>query len=490
MKKANRHPDWSTTGKERGIYIAGDLARGFNSTVFAANVTMFLMFQGVDLASLAVITLIIKVIDSVDDVLFGFIVDRIDLKKIKWLSRILGSGRYLPWYRLTFLMFPLATIAFYLMPSGLPIPGKIAWYAVTYLLFDLTYTLCEVPMNSMIMTITDSMEERHHIQTIKAMFTVVGAIAITTLSNFLISEFVGLPIQTVGIGLTIIFSLFMLPLALKGREHNAELKNVEQKKEEKYTFRQMLYCLKENKYLLIYLISLFIMTVLVALNSAMGLFVGFYIFHNSQVSSIAILIAFIPSLIMMTQAQRVAKKIGGNRRLLIAMSLFFATLYILQFFIAKGNAILFIILSILITIPNSFMGVIRSFVIPDTIEYTRYKTGQDCSGIFYALLSFVNKMTNSVGSSLGLLILGFCGWVSVQATDFADLAAQNVAQPQSAIDALWFISTLLPAAGALIGAGLLIFYKLNDHDAELMAKCNAGEISREECEVQLSKKYK
>lgn len=490
MKSVNKHPNWSTTGKERAIYITGDLARNFNSTVFGGTVTMFLMFQGVDLASLAVITLIIKAIDSVDDVLFGFIVDRIDLKKIKWLSKLLGSGRYLPWYRLTFLMFPLATIAFYLMPSGMPIPGKIAWYAVTYLLFDLTYTLCEVPMNSMIMTITDSMEERHHIQTVKAMFVVVGAIAITTITNFLISEFVGFSLRTVGIGMAILFSLLMFPLALKGKEYNAELKNVEEQQEKKYTFKQMLYCLKENKYLLIYLLSLFIMTVLVSLNSAMGLFVGFYIFHNSQVSSIAILIAFIPSLIMMTQAQRVAKKIGGNRRLLIAMSLFFAALYILQFFVAKGNAVLFIVLTVLITIPNSFMGVIRSFVIPDTIEYTRYKTGQDCSGIFYALLSFVNKMTNSVGSSLGLLILGFCGWVSVQATDFADLAAQNVAQPQNAIDAMWLISTILPAVGALVGAGLLIFYKLNDHDAELMAKCNAGEISREECEAKLSKKYK
>ena len=32
-------------------------------------------------------------------------------------------------------------------------------------------------------------------------------------------------------------------------------------------------------------------------------------------------------------------------------------------------------------------------------------------------------------------------------------------------------------------------YKLRDKDAALMAKCNAGEISRAECEAQLSRKY-
>ena len=485
-----KHEGWRTTKGERAIYITGDLARGFNSTVFGSTITLFLMFQGIDLTGLAVVTLLIKIIDSVDDVLFGFIVDRIDLKKNRWLSKILGQGRYLPWYRFTFLMFPLATIAFYLMPSGWSDAGKIAWYAVTYLIFDLTYTLCEVPMNSMIMTITDSMEERHHIQTIRAMFVVVGAILVSVGMNFLISEFVGLSVKAAGIGLAVLFALLMVPLAVKGKEHNAELKNVDPEEKEEYNFKQMLYCLKENKYLLVYLVSLFIMTVLISVNSAMGMFVGFYIFHNSQASSIAVLVAFIPSLIMMTQAQRLTKKIGGNRRLLIGMSLFFALLYGIMFFVAKGNLLWYVIMTVLITIPNSFMGVIRSFVIPDTIEYTRYKTGQDCSGIFYALLSFVNKMTASVGASIGLLVLGLCGWVSVQATDFADLAAQNVAQPDSAVNALWFISTMVPAIGALIGAALLVFYRLDDHDAELMAKCNAGEITREECEAKLSRKYK
>ena len=33
------------------------------------------------------------------------------------------------------------------------------------------------------------------------------------------------------------------------------------------------------------------------------------------------------------------------------------------------------------------------------------------------------------------------------------------------------------------------FYKLNDKDVQIMAKCNAGEITKEEAEQQLSRKY-
>ena len=66
----------------------------------------------------------------------------------------------------------------------------------------------------------------------------------------------------------------------------------------------MLSCLKQNKYLLIYLLSLFIMTVLTSLNGTMGMFVGFYIFNNSQANTMAVLVAFVPSLLMMSQAQK------------------------------------------------------------------------------------------------------------------------------------------------------------------------------------------
>ena len=43
--------------------------------------------------------------------------------------------------------------------------------------------------------------------------------------------------------------------------------------------------------------------------------------------------------------------------------------------------------------------------------------------------------------------------------------------------------------GFLLSTLVLLFYKLRDRDAELMAKCNTGQITREECEAQLSRKY-
>ena len=125
----------------------------------------------------------------------------------------------------------------------------------------------------------------------------------------------------------------------------------------------------------------------------------------------------------------------------------------------------------------------------DTIEYTRYKTGKDCSGICNALSSFVIKLTSSVSSSLGLFILGLSNYIPVPTESFEDIAAAGVTQPQEAMDVMWVIYALIPLIGTLLGVLVMGIYKLKDKDVELMAKCNAGEITREECEAQLSRNY-
>lgn len=150
----------------------------------------------------------------------------------------------------------------------------------------------------------------------------------------------------------------------------------------------------------------------------------------------------------------------------------------------------FIILGGLCAIPNALISVVRTYIAPDTIDYTRFKTGKDCSGIFYSLQSFINKALNGILSSVTLFILAACGWKEVVGDSFADLAEQGVTQTPMALNALWVLGYLIPAIGFAIAAILLYaFYRLKDEDAALMAQCNAGKITREECEKNLSRKY-
>ena len=487
--KINRHPGWRLSRSEKNWYYLGDSARLFCTALINTYMTTFLIFQGVNMASLAGAILIVKIIDSVDDVLFGFIIDKIDITKGKLFSKIAGKGKYMPWYRLFFWTFPVATILFFMMPKGSSDLVKIIWFLLTYLLFDFTCTLTEVPMQSMITTLTDNPSERNNILTVKGVISVVAAVGFSIIVTALMSESMGIPLKTIAITSALIFLVFMVPMVFKVREHNVELKNVkEEGSQEKYSLKDMLRCVTTNKYILIYFLSVIISTIF-GTRAAVEGFLGFYIFHDSMVFSYVMLIGFVPGIILSMFCGKLADRFGKRNLLALIYMLIMAASLIIYFF-GRDSKVFFIVVGGLCAIPNALIAVVKNYIAPDTIEYTRYKTGKDCSGIFYALQSFVNKAFGGVVGSVTLYILAVFGWKEVQGESFADLAAQGVTQSETALNALWSLGYLIPAIGFGIAAILLyIFYNLKDYDAELMAKCNAGAITREECEAQLSRKY-
>ena len=487
--RVSKHPDWRLSRSEKNWYYVGDTARLFCTSLVGSYMTMFLMFQGINTASLATAILIVKIIDSVDDVLFGYIIDRIHIKDWKLFRKYAGEGKYMPWYRLFFWTFPVATILFFLMPKGAPDALKITWFFVTYLFYDFTCTLTEVPMQSMVTTLTDSPSERNSILTVKGVITVISAVGMAIIVSALLSEKVGMPLKNIGIGGALIFLVFMIPMVFKVNEHNIELKNVENEgSQEKYSFKDMVNCVFTNKYILIYFLAVIISTIFCT-RTAVESFLGFYIFHDSMIFTYVMLIGFVPGIILSAFCGRLADKFGKRNLLAFIFALLAAATLIIYFF-CRSSKVMFIVLGGLCAIPNALVSVVRTYIAPDTIDYTRYKTGKDCSGIFYSLQSFLNKALGGVVGSVALYILAVFDWKEVVGDSFADLAAQGVTQSETALTALWNLGYLIPAIGFGISAILLFaFYNLKDKDAELMAKCNAGQITREECEAQLSRKY-
>jgi Na+/melibiose symporter-like transporter len=488
-ERVNKHPDWRLSRSEKNWYYVGDTARLFCTSLVGSYMTMFLMFQGINTASLATAILLVKIIDSVDDVLFGYIIDRIHIKEWKLFQKFAGEGKYMPWYRLFFWTFPVATILFFLMPKGAPDSLKIVWFFVTYLFYDFTCTLTEVPMQSMVTTLTDSPSERNSILTVKGVITVIAAIGMATVVSALLSENVGVPLKNIGIGGALIFLAFMLPMVFKVNEHNTELKNVENEgSQEKYSFKDMINCVFTNKYILIYFLTVIISTIFCTRTAVEG-FLGFYIFQDSMVFTYVMLIGFVPGIILSAFCGKLADKFG-KRNLLAFIFVLLTVATLIIYFFCHDNKAMFIVVGGLCAIPNALVSVVRTYIAPDTIDYTRYKTGKDCSGIFYALQSFLNKALSGLVGSVALYILAVFEWKEVVGDSFADLAAQGVTQSETALSALWNLGYLIPAIGFGISAILLYaFYNLKDKDAELMAKCNAGQITRAECEAQLSRKY-
>lgn len=492
MKKEKKPPvsreGWRTSKKERINYYIGDIGRTLEGYIVTSFMTLFLLFQGINLVKISAAILVVKIIDACDDVVFGFFIDKLNIRNSKLLGRLAGEGKYLPWYRATFYLFPIFTIIFFLMPQNASETFKIIWFMVTYLLYDLSYTLVEVPMNSMIVSLTDNVEERDSILQLKGILSAIAVVLAGIIWMLLISEHVGLSMRLVAIVSSVIFFFMMLPLATKVTEHNVELRNTEEENSaEHYSFKDMIECVKTNKYMFIILLSVIIYGGLQT-GSSLGTYASYYLYGDSMILVIPIALAFIPQTIAQLNTTKLTNRFG-KKKVYLVCGITGAIIYSLIYFAGYKNFTLITILLVLQAVPGNISTIAKTFFTPDTIEYTRYKTGKDCSGIFFSLNAFINKLVTSISSSLGLFILGLSDWIPVEAESFEELAQFNVVQPQSALDLLWIVYMLIPAIGTILSILVMVFYKLDDKDVQIMAQCNAGEISREECEAKLSRKY-
>ena len=106
----------------------------------------------------------------------------------------------------------------------------------------------------------------------------------------------------------------------------------------------------------------------------------------------------------------------------------------------------------------------------------------------FAIQSFAAKFT-SLAQPIGLFILSLFGWVTIDASSFAQLQSMHIEQTAMALNGLWITATLVPVIGTALALIPYHFYKLNDKDVQVMAKFNAGEITRAEADAALSRKY-
>ncbi len=469
----NKHPDYMTTGKERLSYWTYFVGQNIYYNITAAFISTYLAMQGISLAKVAFVLLIVKVWDAVNDPIFGFIFDKIKFKK----------NKSLPWLRLSVALIPVVTIFLFSIPSGMGETGKLVWFGVAYVLWDTVYTLTDVPAYAMLNTMTDNLEERNLLLSVNRVFSGAGVLIYGVALPLLISESVGMS-ASMAVAIMAVFSaLTMVPLCVNCKERNYK----PEEETENFTPRQMFTYLKSNKYLLTYYAG-YMATDALKTSSAVLLFVSFYLFGNSLYSIVLNFLSMVPGVFAAMLMPTLLKRFDKFKTLFVC-NIVNILLGLVIYFNGYDNQVSFLVLTCIRTIPMSVVGILAFMFTPDCAEYGEYKSGISAKGITFAIQTFSVKITGAVSSSLALGLLGLFDWISVEAESFEELAAMGIQQSATALSGLWIVYALVPVIGMIISTFFYLGYKLNDKDVQIMAKCNSGEITREEAETLLSRKY-
>lgn len=467
-------PGWSTTQGERMTYYSYFSGQNIIYTLVSTYLVTYLMFQGITPVKSASVMLIVKIWDAVNDTLFGVIFDKVKFKSGK---------KYLPWIKVSTILIPISTLLIFFIPSAFAENAKLAWFAVTYILWDVAYTLCDVPIFAIITSMTNSLDERNTVISYKSIWTYIGVGVTTVVATVLVSEKVGANYSIVAVILCLIAFATMQPASfkLKERYHSAQ--------EETFTVRAMFRYLLHNKYLLIYYLGYFFYAAL-NIQSALNLYVSYYLFNSSLFSLVVTALGVAPSAIVSLMIPHLIRRFDKMKLYRMSMALV-SIIGVIMYLVGYGKISGFIILSILRSIPLAVVSIAMALFTPDCAEYGKYKTGIEAKGITFAIQTFVAKLTAAISGALGLFLLGLksVGWTIVEVESFKELEQSGIVQSAHALDSLWFFYVFVPTIGCILAWIVWEFYRLKDKDVQIMADCNSGLITREEAEKSISRKY-
>ena len=424
------------------------IAAGFGQNMVFAFVNTFLLMYLITYAQissegLAVVTLIItaaRVFDAVNDPIMGGIVDKTRTRWGKMRPYILFSAA--PVAVLSSLLFftPDATEA-----------TVIILFAVIYILWDIAYTLCDVPFWGLIgAAVTEKQERASVISNVRAIQTI--GMGIVILGAPWLARLMSPGTETTGQGwgfaaLSIsIVGMGMFTLAFFNTRERTQTKN------EAVGLRQLLSALVKNKPLFMVLLGSLIGFGRTILQVGGAVFVvmafndeGYFTLVGAALLSSMLIASF--------AAPHLLKKVS-DKKVMITSSLAGAVLNMAIFVVGYSNFIAMLVAIFFMGLTIGLFMVTKTTMIADAVDYIERKTGVRNDGISFSRLTFIGKLMSSVGILVFGMVIAMTGY------------QEGVVATEPMIDAAFFTITVIPAISCLLSAIPFMFYKL-DQDKEV-----------------------
>ena len=429
---------------------------------YAGYIETFLTDIGIAAATAAAILILPKLWDAVNDVLFGYIVDR----------RMFKNGqKFMPWVRIGTSAVGITTVALFAIPQSMSDSGKIVWFLVAYILFDLCYTILDAPAFAVTTVMTSNVEERTGIIAGGKLWSMVGGVVSTVLIPAIRPQLGWL---TACIVFVVVSIILMIPMLFTVKERHSE----EVLATENPSLREMLKYLRSNKYLLFVLLAMLLLG-LSSVEQKMAIYMGRICLGQENMATLVAGGSAVSIIAVSALVPALARR-WDKFDVLCAGLAFAVVMDLVSYFVGYGNLVVALILIMLKCTGLGFWQVIIYMLIADTVEYGTYKSGTRAAGVTFSLQAFIAKLKNAL---IGTIVL-----LSLSAVHFVE--GENAVQPAGVARGVWGLFNLLPAAGFTVALVILLLcYKLRSKDVQTMSQYNNGQLSREEADALLGAKY-
>lgn len=435
---------------------------------------------GVDVTVVAILILVAKILSAVADPVVGSLVDRSHSKMGKFKSMIVYS--IVPLLVFTAVIF-------------IDVPFKdnkmltYVWIFVTYLIWSIAMTMGDVPSQGIAASLTPNPTERTNVVSISNTFKQVGFSACVVIvpivclivpggskvfvkkgetdSAMISTEYFWVAVLTAILGCAL-FAL--IPLINKER--------VITESSEKITAKDMVAALKDNKPLMLVIVSYFLGF---GRQMAMGIQVqaANVLLGSQNLVAVLGIVTAVGSMISMALCPLLIKKLNEKRAyILLSVYGFAASIFsfVIGFFWFKNPSsvvltVLFYASLFLIGLQFGAVTLMPMIMTADAVDYYEYKTGKRMEGAAYSILTLTIKVCLALGTALGLIFVQQSGYYESLSSGQFSLSTKNI---------IFFAYTAMPGILALLSIIPMFKYDIVGAKKEEITKALAakkGEIA-------------
>lgn len=434
------------TAREKASYGLGAVGKDMVYMLSASYILYYYQdILGVSAIAMGVILMAARVFDAFNDPVMGVIVAK---TRTRW-------GKFRPWLLIGTVLNAVILYFMFAAPPAMDGGGLVAYAAVTYVLWGVTYTMMDIPFWSMIPAFTEGGKEREGLSTLARSCAGVGSAVVTIITMKCVYA-LGQGDERAGFlrFALIIAALFVIFIAIT-------CVNIKEKSTvdvDSPSVGQMFKALIQNDQAMTVVISIVLINCSLYITSNLLIYFFKYDFggeawydsytlfntFGGAIQILSMMIIF-PLIRKFLSAMKVfylsfAMAVGGYAVLLIFMALNVTNIFAL-FFPAFFIFVAFGMLTVLTTV-----------FLANTVDYGEWKNHRRDESVIFSMQTFVVKLASGVAA----LIASVCLTLSNLSSD-ASAADAVQAGAEVSVMGLRLTMTVLPIAGLL--AAVFYFHK-------------------------------
>lgn len=393
---------------------------------------------GISGTAAAVIIMVARIWDFINDPLMGILVERTK-----------RPDKCLFWMRVTLVPVAIFMILTYTAPQ-FSNTGKIVWALLMFIGLGMSQTAYSIPLNSLRPKLTSDRAQRAKLGTFEGVFSIAANLIVPSVTMPFVAWLQGFPISAPFTVLAIVYAIVYVLVGaiglfmLRGSEPDESLE-VSSNSGEKVGAGEMIRTLLTNK---VALLILLVQVIKMFISSTIGASMTYYYQYNienlnlmSLVSSVGGFIGVLPVLFLVP----LQKKFGNAGTALMGSIIGLAAM-VVRFIFHDSTPFILVSMSIVeaigVQLPNSMM--VQCLM--DSIDYGEWKTGNRPVAVIMSASGIGQKVGLAFGTSIAGFIIGALSF------------DPNVAsQPQNILNSFFGINVILPMV-MYIGMALIFVY--------------------------------